>query len=309
MEKNSLGFKWWLSFIVGIIAGIALALATVFAIAANIEKQYKESIGRANTDKSLKADRQLLVNNDKYEIVFEGFDPNSKTEETLIFNLKNKTDKELSFSSDYLEVNGYVVEEVFYESLNPNETKQSYMIIKSELNKMGIEKITDLKLRTMVYTPSNDTFLEGPFEIKTNHYGKFDQLAKEKELTEKLVYDKNGIKIYYAKSALDSSKTMSPAFWFMIQNDSDRRVRITEQNTKANGITMDTVSFYPEILYPNKKTKEPLTLLLSEAEEEKLGKNIDSLEVEFEINLENKMENGKISKKSESFKTGVIKIK
>lgn len=310
MEKQKLGKGWFLSLFGGIVFGAALAVGTLLLFSYTMYNTYNKEYAVQGADKSLKAESQVLLDNEEMKVTFKGFDQSVKKGEDLVLEVENKTDRAKQVMCDTVEVNGYAVQNALHDKIESNSSRKVGLSITSELNKMGIDKITDIKFSLL--TSDSDDFdhvVEGPFEIKTNHYGSFKQEEKDATLAKELLYDENGVKIYAVETALPDARTVSPEFWFIIENDTDRKIRVGENKVVANGITMDTVSFYPTALYPGQKTKEAMALLISDAEEKNVGEDIRTLDAQFSIDFEIEQENGKISKHSEHFETPLLKVK
>lgn len=96
-------------------------------------------------------------------------------------------------------------------------------------------------------------------------------------IASKVVYGKEGIKIYTVSPGIEGYNPINPEYWIMIENNTLNEIDVRYNSVVVNGLNIDSPSFFPNALPPGTKLKEPLALLLQPEEEKPIGeiKTID----------------------------------
>lgn len=228
---------------------------------------------------------EVLFDDDKCKFVAKDVNSEGLFGPELNIYLENKTDQPLVFSSSNTSVNGYMLDPIFYEELEPNTNKVGTISFSStELEKAGISALEEVQfLLNIRYSDNydvkealvNDTF---SFYPTGKAVGELTYLPRTAADTDETVVDENDVKIVIVGLKKDD-------FWgttleFYTENNSDKTLNFTGNDVVVNNTSFDSVSTIT--ISPGKKAYNRMYLSTDELEKNSIS---DIKEIKFKAKI------------------------
>lgn len=281
-EKRPSKALWLLVVIVAIVLGFVSSVVTVGTLVHFEQKKAILADKNTEVDKSLKAEEQLLFDDNGVKATFLGFNKSkSPFGNTINFEVENKSDREIKFYFDYLKVNGLVVDATMHERIAKGQKMKVEATLKSLLHEIKIEKIEELDFQLIVY--NGDYVPYGEYHVRTNHYGKTDRETPYRNKLQVVNESvENGQIVISLLPDLTVSGNGKEKYYVMIENNTDSPLEIDAEGMIYNGTTVKEGTFRPERLPAHSKSVEPVEMNLPKDITDNLG-TMQSFEILLDI--------------------------
>lgn len=190
---------------------------------------------------------EVLFDNDKCKFVVKDINAEGLFGPELNIYLENKTDQPVVFTASDTSVNGYMLDPIFYEELEPNTNKVGTISFSSSnLEKANITILDEIQFLINAHYSDNydakealinDIFSLYPTGKKA---GEITYIARTSVDTDETVLDEKDVK--FVVLGLKKDDFMGPSLEFYIENNSDKTLNFTEQDVVVNNTSFDTLS-------------------------------------------------------------------
>lgn len=221
---------------------------------------------------------QVIYDQDGVKVTVTGFDSTNMFGVGIPILVENNSDRNICVQIRNSSINGCMTDfQASVEVASGKKANDEITILKSELEKYGIEQVADLECSLHFSDP--DTYMtitDTPtINIETNLTGKYEQACDDSGNT---VYDENGIKIVSQGVENDDIWGLSPKFY--MENNTDQAITIQIRDTSVNGYMLNN-SFSPEIL-PGKKCVDNIVFIPADLKSNNI-EEITDLETSFHV--------------------------
>lgn len=231
-----------------------------------------------NTDAQL--DEQVIHDEEGVSLTLTGIEYDPINGPTVVFEVGNTGDKEITVQTDSVAVNGYMMTTSMIVTVPPAGGERAMLCIPyTALALAGVDRIAELELsfritRGDVYD-KYDTI--APLVFRTTAA---DGYTQEYDESGQQVYDKDGVRIIL--KGLDDSRVFADgeALKVYMVNDTDKAVAVQAERLTVNGYEFTSV-MNSDIL-PGKRAVDILTIFDMDMEEYGIEK-IDSVELSFKL--------------------------
>lgn len=228
---------------------------------------------------------EVLFDNDKCKFVVKNINVDDLSGAKLNIYLENKTDKSVIFTTSNTSVNGYMLDPIFYEELEPNTNKVGTILFSSSnLEKANITTLDEIQFQINAHYSDNydakaalinDTFSLYPTGKKA---GEVDYIPRTAADTDKTILEEKDVK--FVVVGLKKDDFMGPSLEFYIENNSDKTLNLTEQDVTVNNTSLDTLS--STTISPGKKVYSFMYFAPNELKKNKIT---DIKDVKFKIKV------------------------
>lgn len=221
---------------------------------------------------------QVIYDQDGIKVTVTGFDPSTMFGVGIPILVENNSDENICVQFRDSSVNGYMTDfQASVEVAPGKKANDEITILKSNLEKYGIEQVADLECSLHLFDPDTyTTIVDTPtINIETNLSEKYEQAYDDSGNT---VYDENGIKIVSQGIENDDIWGLSPKFY--MENNTDQAITIQIRDTSVNGYMLNT-SFSSDLL-PGKKCINNIVFIPDDLKANNI-EEITDLETSFHV--------------------------
>lgn len=163
----------------------------------------------------------------------------------------------LSLANNTISVNGFNLTSLMYSSVKTGETSTATIGLDiSELEKSGINNISEIKFALQIMDPDQEYDVSAesePITVKTTNTASDEEYVADGEE----IYSSDGITV--TELGLTENDNGSPEFRFLVENQSEKMIRIKAENFCVNGTSVPS-SLYPGEVSAGNKSVMHITL-------------------------------------------------
>ena len=235
-----------------------------------------ENVSKGDTKANIK--EQVILDENGVKITMKSIDYSSRYDVEIKLLVENNTDDDISVQVDDLSINDIMIYPVFYANVNAGKkVNETIDLSKEDLELANITTIGTIELSINVYNPNTwkDITTKKGIKVETdakNYVQKYNTDGK-------LLYDQEGIKIYFLK--LDQSNSLWGADMYLyIENNTKQNITVQANDVSVNGYMIDPM--FSATVNAGKKIYDTITFFNSDLDKNEIT-DIKEVELKFDI--------------------------